>query len=190
MGKIQFVVRTILMPFIPRGRRADQVALVCLLLTVFHPVGQLCVSNGTIETCVVNIDCYVEKFIIFAVYRPHSHTIDNFNATLLDLFNSDNLRGRKVILLGDFNIDIIDSNCMAVRHFIDDLQALSFTPNITKPSRFPSGVSSVTPSLLDHIWVSGYVLLTSGILSIDLFIICRRLPIFQYVLLSDMIRYS
>ena len=73
------------------------------ITTTYIP--ELSVCNDTIESCVVEIECNKEKFIVFAIYRPHADTIEHFNDRLLEMLHSERLKGRSVVLLGDINID-------------------------------------------------------------------------------------
>jgi hypothetical protein len=46
-------------------------------------IEELCLSNETIESCVVRVLRGEEEVIIFAIYRPHSDYIENFNIKLV-----------------------------------------------------------------------------------------------------------
>jgi exonuclease III len=82
--------------------------------------------------CVVDVSLNGDGYVVFAVYRPHSDSIESFSSKLVEMLNPDVLRNTKVILLGDFNINILDQDSVSVSCFIADLYSLSFLPFITK----------------------------------------------------------
>ena len=123
--------------------------------------------NDTIESCVVQIEYCGDRYIILAVYRPHTDSIENFNKTLYDMLHTDVLRGKAVILAGDMNVDLLKQNLPHISAFVDIMQSTTFLPAITKATRFPPAGSSVAPSLLDHIWINMLCTFKGGIISID-----------------------
>jgi hypothetical protein len=52
-------------------------------------IGELSVCDDTIESCVVRVTCDGEEYFIVALYRPHSDTIENFNARTVNVINHD-----------------------------------------------------------------------------------------------------
>ena len=127
-------------------------------------LSHLCVSTPTIETCVVALNDGVD-LILFAVYRPHSDTIENFNDRLQEMLQDPAISRRNIILVGDFNINLLLTNNDCVVNFMNSLQSAQFLPTITKPTRFAPGVA---PSCLDHIWINSLQRYVSGIIHIDL----------------------
>ena len=148
------------------GRSGGVSVLCCDNLTVSH-IPELSRCNNTIESCVVQVECNSDRYIIFAVYRPHSDIIENFNETLYEMLHSDVLRGKSVILMGDMNIDLLKQNLPHVSAFVDIMHSTTFVPAITKATRFPPAGSAIAPSLLDHIWTNRLSIFTSGIICID-----------------------
>ena len=103
---------------------------------------------------------------VVCIYRPPGSAIANFTSVLLEILNSNLLRKSKVIVLGDLNINILESNNQN-DGFIYDLNALNFIPLITKPTRFDNS-SRCQPSLLDHVWTNFISQYSSGILFTDI----------------------
>ena len=132
-----------------------------------RPIPELTVSNDTIETCVVQIYHKNEKFVVFAVYKPHSDTIESSNSVIGAMLQSEVLRGTEVILIGDINIDLLKYNSNYIAEFINTMHSVTFTPVITKATRFPPGNSPGSPSLLDQIWTNRLGIFTGGIVLID-----------------------
>jgi hypothetical protein len=131
-------------------------------------VNQLSVCNTHIESCIVQVK--LNKFLLYVVtiYRPHSSSIENFTEKLIELLLSDVLKGKNVVLLGDFNINLLNQNINCISHFTNSLQCLNFLPLITKPTRFPSETLNSEPSLIDHIWTNIMEHFSSGIIPADI----------------------
>ena len=98
----------------------------------------LCFSNPTIESCVIDLVYGSCKFIIVGIYRPHSNSVDNFIPLLEAILNDPLLRARKVVVTGDFNINLIDLTIASTCSFMNILYANSFLPLITRATRFLS----------------------------------------------------
>ena len=80
------------------------------------------------------------------------------------------LQNKQVVLLGDFNIKLLATNCPYMDLFMNNLQTLHYLPLITRPTRFPcpAQLKPSPPSLLDHIWTNLAMPVISGILCADL----------------------
>ena len=92
------------------------------------------------------------------------------------------LPSHNVMLLGDFNINMLNDGCYKTENFIDVMQTLHFLPIITKPTRFPAppNIRSENPSLIDHIWLNNLPVYSGGILMLDVTDHCPifvRLPV-------------
>jgi exonuclease III len=138
-------------------------------------IDDLCTADATIESCVVRCIRNGEELFIVALYRPHSDRVDNFTARLLTMLNSGSLEGKRIVILGDLNINLLHLNSPMTGNFLSELQCHSFLPTITKPTRFPSNNSPVLPSLIDNIFINVLQAYSSGILDSD---ISDHCPIF------------
>lgn len=127
----------------------------------------LSICTDTIESCVVK--CHLNTdVIIFAVYRPHTDSIENFYCKLHEMMRDDALSKKDIFLIGDINIDLmLQNNNDSISDFVNSMRSAHFLPTITKPTRFsPNGRDK--PSCLDHIWVNNLNRYISGIVIIDL----------------------
>ena len=115
-------------------------------------IQSLTLCSQTVETFVVQTDLKGSSFDVLPIYRPHSDTIENFNDTINTMLHCDVLKRKSLVLMGDINIDLLKYDLSHVTTFSNTMQALSFTPVITKVTRFPPAGSDIAPSLLDHIW--------------------------------------
>ena len=131
-------------------------------------ISELCYNNDTIESLVIQVRSNDELFYIVAVYRPHSDSIINFTSELLRILNSNLLLNKRIIVLGDININLLMTNNVDVNSFSNELYSYNFVPAITKPTRFAPDSSDILPTLLDHIWINFFHNNTSGILFSDL----------------------
>ena len=150
----------------PTGRGGG-VSLLCWDTIGTTHIPELSICSDTIESCVVEINFEKEKFIVFALYRPHSDTIENFNGKLLEMLLSDRLRGMSVVLLGDVKVDLLKQESLHIASFIDIMQSVSFIPLISIATRFPPAGSQIAPSLLDHIWLNKLCTVSSGVICMD-----------------------
>ena len=107
-----------------------------MLISIDH----LSMVNDNIECCTVEVLCSSVLLIVVAVYRPPSGSIDEFHENLMTILNDSKVKGSRVIVAGDFNINLIkfehlgDSDKGFIYMF-----SLSFHPIITKPTQFPIG---------------------------------------------------
>ena len=124
----------------------------------------ICRCTSTIEVCAVSI---TDDVILLCIYRPHSDTIDNFVVELVDILNELSLRNKDIVILGDFNVNLFDSDSMLVNLFVSEMQSHGFYNVISKPTRIPPNESNVLPSLLDHIWTNILRYNSSGIIASD-----------------------
>ena len=113
-------------------------------------ISQFSFSNIDIEVCTIEVILNNKPVILIGIYRPHSGTIFNFNNVLNSILDNNTIRGKLCILLGDFNINILNDD-VPVNSFIHNLQSGHFYPLVTKPTRF-SNQDGISPSLLDHVW--------------------------------------
>ena len=72
----------------------------------------------------------------------------------------------KVILLGDFNIDLLGIlDHKPTSEFLSAMQAMNYFELISRPTRFPINNAKGRPSLLDHIYCNFHSNCISGILT-------------------------
>ena len=147
----------------PGGGRGGGVSLQISSSFKSSKVDNLSYCSDLIEICTVEMDLIEQdKIFLCCIYRPHSSTIDDFTDELIRILNSETLRSKKTILMGDFNVNLLSENT-DVLNFITSLQSTSFIPTIDKPTHFSSH-ENVAPSLLDHIWTNYICTFSSGII--------------------------
>ena len=123
--------------------------------------------NSVIEICTVKVNLVGgNHFFLLGLYRPHSGTREEFTALLDQILNSNELRDKKCVLIGDYNINML-SDDESVANFMNTLNSYHYFPLITKPTRFPPNELQSTPSLLDNIWINNICNYHCGIISYD-----------------------
>ena len=88
--------------------------------------------------------------IIGVIYRHPSMSVKEFNETYLEeLLNKINKENKNFILLGDYNIDLLNCNVNTdTSVFLDNMCAASLIPAITKPTR----ITTHSKTLIDNIF--------------------------------------
>ena len=104
-----------------------------------------------IETVFIEIKCMHKTIICGSIYRPNTAPkadLDIFMKTLSDILDILTEEHNNVILLGDFNIDLLKFETHhKTSNFIDDIYSHGLCPLITKPTR----ITEHSATLIDHI---------------------------------------
>ena len=96
-----------------------------------------------------------KNIYIFNIYRPpHDDLtneymqkfIDELNIILTDLNRSKSI----IVLLGDFNIDLLKSNRIAIRNFLENLISYGLYPSITLPTRLTDSSATLIDNLFTN----------------------------------------
>ena len=145
-------------------------------------VEEISYCNSTIEVKTIEITHSGLNLFIIGIYRPHGDNIHTFIEALCQILNNPILRGKMITIVGDLNINILNTNG-STSEFSNTLRSLHFLPLIDKPTRFSTN-SNQSPSLLDQIWCNRICTYTPGIISID---ITDHCPIFLFIPLPDKI---
>ena len=148
--------------------RSGGVSIFCENVFKATKVDSLSCSNANIETCCVCLNVESECIYVLAVYRPVNGSLSEFIELVYEKLQDRCLRGRKVILAGDLNLDLTDTSNVHTNDFIYNMRALHFLPTILSPTRFSNTDYYIRPSLLDHIWVNFFSEVHSGIVWADL----------------------
>ena len=142
------------------------------------PIHELTFINDHIEINTLSVNILNNSFVICTIYRPDNkyERVEHFTAKLVDILNSTQLKKKRLVLIGDFNIDLLmHHNDIPTNNFLTTLQSLNFLPHISRPTRFPVGNQAGEPALLDHLYTNFHLKFKIGILSYD---ISDHLPIF------------
>ena len=96
-------------------------------------VDELSMCTNTIEICAVGI---TNDIVVIGVYRPHGDTIDHFTNEIVAILNNPLLKNKKIVILGDFNINLFLTNNSYIDIFTSEMQSHGFYNVISKPTRF------------------------------------------------------
>ena len=120
------------------------------------------------------------KCTIGCIYRHGSTDLVTFNNYLDTVFAELSKTPTKFYICGDFNLDTLKrKECPKIANFIDNMISHNTTMLINKPTRFPIGNQSGSPSILDHIYTNAENYVTNlGLLLTD---ITDHLPIFLVI---------
>ena len=89
--------------------------------------------------------------IIGVIYRPPDNDINVFTQKLINVLNSIHKEKKTCYLMGDFNINLLNSNIHnPTCEFVDTLYEYNFFPLINKPTR----VTKVSATLIDNIFTN------------------------------------
>ena len=89
--------------------------------------------------------------VVGAIYRHHALSPSSFsNNFLLSLLEKVNKEGKLLVLLGDFNLNLLNNTDSHVCDFIDILSSYLMLPHINLPTR----ISKSSQTLIDNIIIS------------------------------------
>ena len=134
-----------------------------LKVTVLNEVYQ---KSDSWEGMFFSIDNLNKSIIIGNIYRPPREllgSLTNFNEEFNRVIQHNIIKNKKVILSGDFNINILKiAEKPAYANFFDMLTANSLLPNITYPTR----ITRTSATLIDNIYSNSFgEVVNSGIIS-------------------------
>lgn len=120
--------------------------------------------TNDIEVCTVEVTMNdATRLTVVGVYRPIDGVIDNFIASLTEILCCVCSGGKRCVLLGDLNINLLNEN-YAVLNFTNFMNSNYFQQYIAVPTRFSNNTH---PSLIDHIWYNDANIEKCGAISFD-----------------------
>ena len=135
------------------GRQGGGVSILIQERIDYVKRADLCHSTDFIECVFVEVfkgKINSNKHIIVGViYRPPNTNLEDFNNLLNDILESVQRENKSIYLLGDYNIDLLNSNHHNnSSQFIDIMYSYSLFPLINKPTR----VTTQSATLIDNIF--------------------------------------
>ena len=123
----------------------------CLHVEVFE---DLSVCNASIEACSIRILLDGTYYYYIGVYRPCRGSVQDFVDAMTQLLASlGHPRGKKVFILGDFNVNLLSEDAAGTVTLVNFMKSSHFLPTVTTATRFnPHNVTH--SSILDHIWIN------------------------------------
>ena len=113
-------------------------------------------KSKQLESIFIEICLKRKNVIVACIYRHPCMEISEFNSLflrpLLDILSREN---KEIVLLGDFNINLLRSDLNSLEsEFLDLMGSHHYLPNIVLPTR----VTSKTSSLIDNIFTSTHLI--------------------------------
>src|SRR6218665_2989123 len=133
---------------------------------------KLGVTSNTFECLFIQLNFKRGSCIMGVVYRPPGQNLEEFNIEIDHLLTELSKRGKDVILLEDFNVDLLKvSEHKRTNSFYNCLIAHHLLPVITRPTRITDHSSTLIDNLFTNAWPK---LINSSIIASD---ISDHLPI-------------
>ena len=133
--------------------------------------------NDIMECITIELSFSKKKNVIIScVYRTPGSCVHAFCEQIELLFSNITARNKKVVICGDFNIDLLQYDKQAcINDFVDLMYSLGLTPVVNKPTR----ITEHSSTLIDNIFLNEVVNSnTSGVLIAD---VSDHLPIFTII---------
>ena len=93
------------------------------------------------------------NIVVGTIYRHHALSPHEFSHNfLLPLLEKINRQGKLLVLLGDFNLNLINSSDNNISEFIDILENYLLLPYINLPTR----ITNTSQTLIDNIFISSH----------------------------------
>ena len=145
----------------------------------------LTIQNQYMETLFVeltnNTGFKNKNVICGVVYRPPNTDMKLFNEKMSELLDKIRSDGKLAYIMGDYNINIINSEHVETQNFIDMMFEYGFIPCINKPTR----VTSRSATLIDNIFTNNYSSYDSALNGILYTDVSDHFPIFHIDVLSS-----
>ena len=86
--------------------------------------------------------------VVGVIYRPPNGCVDSFLDHINNMLSKLQRESKSVYLMGDYNLNLLNTNHSKTSEFIETLFSYSFMPLINKPTR----VTQTTATLIDNIF--------------------------------------
>lgn len=95
-------------------------------------------------------------YTVCFVYRPpRANRIQNFLASFRDKMSQfAQRRSDRIIILGDFNFDMLRPNAATTQQFQEIFSELNLTQKLEKPTRIARYGDNITSTLIDHVYTN------------------------------------
>lgn len=128
---------------------------------ILSPMSIMC---DHIETLFVDTYLGKKEVVIGVLYHRPNSNYNLFIESLENILQEISSTGKTAALIGDFNVNILNTSNSKVKQFISTFYSYGFYPCINKPTR----VQNRSATIIDHIWINNVqIVLKSGILLTD-----------------------
>ena len=110
-------------------------------------------EHKTYESLFIRLTLTKSSPVVGVIYRPPGQNLKEFNEEIDELLTGIKSSSKEVILLGDFNIDLLKINeHNDSSNFHNYLAAHHFLPIITRPTRITSDTSTLIDNIFSNAW--------------------------------------
>ena len=121
------------------GRREGGVAVLVCTDMQSEFISKLSFVNDIYNVCSVKLFMKNKVYIVVRLYSPPSNPCSDFNSIFPRLLENRVETRNKVIIAGDFNIDLYENpHSVGTVEFINEMRISHFLPLITIPTRATS----------------------------------------------------
>ena len=107
----------------------------------------------TFECIFTTINVEKGNYLIGVIYRPPGHNPAEFNAEIEKVLTVISKKGNNIVLLGDFNIDLLKANEHSeTDSFYNCMAAHYLLPTITRPTRITAYSSTLIDNIFTNAW--------------------------------------
>ena len=142
----------------------------------FNLIANLTTCTDIAENLFLSIDINHKVYKIGVVYRPPGRDINEFNQYFDAILNNTQIKNSHSYILGDFNINLTNSNHAPTQTFIDSIFSCGFFPLVNRPTR----ITDLTASLIDNIYTNNIDDITNTLTSIIITDISDHFPIVHF----------
>src|SRR6218665_638922 len=95
----------------------------------------------------------ITPLILGVIYRPPGKSPFTFNEEFVELVSELTVNKKQVILLGDFNLDLLKhSTHPQTNNFLDVLISHHFLPAILQPTRVATSSATLIDNIFTNVW--------------------------------------
>ena len=117
----------------------------------FNRIDSLSIMKEKIfESLFIDVEIEGQSIICGTVYRSPTHNHDLFLSNLTHVLKEGTKINKKIIITGDMNYDILDTQDNSVTSFTDNFFEFGFFPLINIPTR----ITNTTAKVLDQAWTN------------------------------------
>lgn len=109
----------------------------------------ICLMDENIETLFIEAAYQHTHVLVGVIYRRRNANLCQFLSMPEKILRDLAITGKACVILGDFNINLLQDSQRCVRSFTD-LHSFGYYPCITKPTRAIRGSATI----IDHVWTN------------------------------------
>ena len=147
-------------------------------------------ANCSIETLFISAfhGSFIFPLVIGGIYRPPGNRyVDGFYNKLENILNSPAVINKKIIIAGDLNINLLNTNDIKTKNLINSMNSFNMNPLITLPTRYSlnNDKNRLRLTLIDHIFSNINLPTKNGVIEYTMSDHYPNFSLFQYFFKSS-----